>query len=99
MENHHDQKVKGEKMRSQVVMPDHIEEPELNVGGTKEYRRNAILMITGGAAILGFVVVAFVFSGRLFYILPIPGFYLIGLGLKRYLESKGAFERDKAQTE
>lgn len=82
-EHGEDKKAKRDRLRSEVVMPDTLDEMELNVDGPKEYRRNAYVMIAGGIFIIVGTVVVLVVGHRFFYVLPFVGLYLIGMGVSR----------------
>ena len=77
---------KRQRLRSQVVMPDTIEEPKMNVGGTKEYRRSAIGMIAAGVFIIGITMTMFWVTGRFLIFVPIFGWAAIGFGIARLSE-------------
>lgn len=69
-------------------MPDQLEDYEWKVDGTREYRRNAIVLILCGLFILFFCLFSLFLSGRFQIGVAILGSIVIGMGVARLVESK-----------
>ncbi|MCB1053142.1 MAG: hypothetical protein H6510_15320 [Acidobacteria bacterium] len=72
-----------EALRASVIMPDVIEEPQWNVDGPREYRRNAWSMVGFGAFLIVGPIVLVLLTGYFFYVMPVIGLILIGMGINR----------------
>lgn len=70
-----------------VIMPETIEEPALNVDGLKEYHRSAYSMIAVGILLILSVIATLFFIGRFFFVILFCALYLIGLGVKHLSKS------------
>jgi len=80
-------KNRREELRSKVEMPDQLEETELLVGGTRAYRRNALMMVFAGLFMIIATVLLLIFTDHFFFVLPFVGLYVAGLGVKKLTES------------
>ena len=79
------EKARRARLRAAVEMPDQEAEELPHVEGTREYRRNALVMMLGGLFLsLGSLVVAAV-SGRFFWVIFLVGLGLCGMGGLRFL--------------
>jgi len=87
--NHYskDDEAKRVQLRSQVVMPEIIEEPVIKVDGAKEYRRNALLMFVAGLFLIIAPAVVLFLTGHFFFVMPLLGLYLLALAVKRLGEN------------
>lgn len=86
MKEHHfseEDRIKRDRLRSEVIMPDKLEKPKWNVGGAKEYNRSTLVVIFFGILLLAVTFAVLLFTGRIFFILAVAGMGFIFWGLIR----------------